>query len=631
MNEEKNITPKEGEEKNKSGGGRKIHSFRPRTPKRRMNNHLPRKATKRTSYEEKRIPTEGQTRTKSVHTDDRRDGEDKLKLIPLGGLGEVGRNMMLLEYKDEILIIDIGFRMPEEDMPGIDYIIPNIDYLLENDRYKKVVGVLITHGHFDHIGGIPYIINKIGNPPIFASALARGIILKRQDEFPDNPKLDITEVKDGFKTKLGKFEVEFFRQNHNIPDNMGLFIKTPVGNIVHTSDFKFDPFPVNEPATNFENLKRIGNEGISLLMSDSTGAEEEGHSLSEKQIFENMDTIFKEAKGRIIISTFSSLINRIQQVITLSEKYGRRVGFIGHSMKSNVEITKKLGYLKSDKGTLLKKVADANGLPDNKVVIMCTGAQGEENAGLMRVATGEHQSISIKPGDTIIFSSSVIPGNERTVQMVKDDLLRQRAIVLNYRMMDIHAGGHAQREELREMMDMMKPKFFMPVHGQYSMLFANARLAEQNGIPEENVVLAESGQIINLYKDKIELDKKEVVSDYVMVDGLGVGDVGEVVLRDRQMLAQDGIFVVIAAVNRKTGKVQGSPDIISRGFVYLKESKDLLYQTRKRTVQIIEKATADGSIVNWTYIRDNVRNNIGDFLFQKTQRRPMVLPVILEV
>lgn len=629
MNEEKNITPQEGEMKNESG--RKVHSFRPRTPKRRMNNHLPRKMNKRNSYEEKRIPNEGQPRPIQDKAPEKEDLRERLRIIPLGGLGEVGRNMMLLECNNEILVIDIGFRMPEEDMPGIDYIIPNIEYLLENDKYKKIVGVLITHGHFDHIGGIPYIINRIGNPPIFASSLARGIILKRQDEFPDNPKLDITEANDGFKTKLGQFEIEFFRQNHNIPDNMGLFIKTPFGNIVHTSDFKFDPFPVNEPPTNYEKIKRIGNEGINLLMCDSTGAEEEGHSLSEKQIFENMDNIFKEAKGRIIISTFSSLVNRVQQVITLSEKYGRKVGFIGHSMKSNVEITKKLGYLKAEKGSLLKKVADANNLPDKEVTIMCTGAQGEENAGLMRVATGEHQSICIKPGDTIIFSSSVIPGNERTVQMVKDDLLRQRAIVINYKMMDIHAGGHAQREEIREMISMIKPKFFMPVHGQYSMLFANARLAETMGVPEDNVVLAESGQIINLFKDKIELDKKEVTSDYVMVDGLGVGDVGEIVLRDRQMLAQDGIFVVIAAVNRKTGKVQGSPDIISRGFVYLKESKDLLYQTRKRTVQIIEKATASGSVVNWTYVRDTLRNNIGDFLFQKTQRRPMVLPVVLEV
>lgn len=557
--------------------------------------------------------------------------KENLKIIPLGGLGEVGRNMTILEYKNQILIIDIGFRMPEEDMPGIDYIIPDISYLTQNNKYKNIVGVLITHGHYDHIGAIPYIIHRIGNPPIFASPLAKGIILKRQEEFPDRPKLDMNEVNDGTRIKLGVFQIEFFRQNHNIPDNMGIFVKTPAGNVVHTSDFKFDNFPVNEKPTDFKRLAEIGNRGITLLMSDSTGAEEEGHSLSEKQIFENLEIVFKEAKGRIILATFSSLINRIQQAITLSEKYNRKVGFIGHSMKSNVEMTKKMGYLKSQKGTLLKKVAEANNLPDNQVTILCTGAQGEEMAGLMKIATKEHPSIVIKPGDTIVFSSSVIPGNERTVQMLKDDLLRQKANVFHYKMMDIHAGGHAQREELKEMISLMHPKYFMPIHGQFSMMYANARLAESCGIKEENVILSDNGKIVDISQEKAIIEKKEVPSEYIMVDGLGIGDVGEVVLRDRQMLSKDGIFVIIAVVNRKTGKVQDSPDIISRGFVYLRESKDLLYETRKKVIQTIEKATASGHVINWTYIKDSVRNNLGDFLFEKTQRRPMVLPVIIEV
>jgi len=558
--------------------------------------------------------------------------EDTLRLIPLGGLGEVGRNMTLLEYKNSILIIDMGFRMPEETMPGIDYIIPDISYLLENKRYKNVVGVVITHGHYDHIGAIPYIWNRIGNPPIYAAPLTKGIILKRQDEFKDQPKLDVNEVKDGSKIKLGVFEVEFFKQNHSIPDNMGLLIKTPVGNIVHTSDFKFDNFPVNEKPTDFKKLESIAENGIHLLMCDSTGAEEPGHSLSEKDIFENMDKIFAGAKGRIIIATFSSLINRIQQAVTLSEKYNRKVGFIGHSMKSNVEVTKKLGYLKSQKGTLLKKVAEVNDLPDNQVTILCTGAQGEENAGLMKIATGEHQSIKIKPGDTIVFSSSVIPGNERSVQILKDDFIRQKANVFHYKMMDIHAGGHAQRDEIKEMVNIMKPKFFMPIHGQFSMLFANARLVEDEcGYKENQTILADNGNIINVTKDKVFIDNKSVSAEYIMVDGLGIGDVGEVVLRDRQMLAKDGIFVIIAVVNRKTGKVQESPDIISRGFVYLKESKDLLYQARKKVIATIERSTTSGQVTNWTYIKDTIRNNLGDFLFQKTQRRPMILPVIIEV
>jgi ribonuclease J len=558
--------------------------------------------------------------------------DESLRIIPLGGLGEVGRNMMLLEYKKSILIIDVGFRMPEENMPGIDYIIPDISYLLENKRYKNVVGILITHGHYDHIGAIPYVSNRIGNPPIYAAPLARGIIMKRQEEFSEQPKLDINEIKDGSVLKLGVFEIEFFRQNHSIPDNMGIIVKTPAGSLVHTSDFKFDDFPVNEEPTNFKKLEEIGKRGIDLLLCDSTGAEEMGHSLSEKDIFENMNKIFESAKGRIIMATFSSLINRIQQAITLSEKHGRKVGLIGHSMKSNVEITKKLGYLKSQKGTLLKKVADTNDLPDNKVTILCTGAQGEENAGLMKITTGEHPSISIKPGDTIVFSSSVIPGNERTVQALKDDFIRQKANVFHYKMMDIHAGGHAHRDEIKQMIDIIKPKFFMPLHGQYSMLFANSRLAQDEcGMKEENIILADNGQVINLTPEKIFIEKNIVPSEYIMVDGLGIGDVGEVVIRDRQMLAKDGIFVIIAVVNRKTGKVQDSPDIISRGFVYLKESKDLLYQSRKKVVVTIEKATGSGKVINWTYIKDNVRNTLGDFLFQKTQRRPMVLPVIIKV
>ena len=366
-------------------------------------------------------------------------------------------------------------------------------------------------------------------------------------------------------------------------------------------------------------------------MSDSTGAEQEGHSLSEREINKNLAEIFKKTKGRIIVATFSSLINRIQQIVTLSEKSGRKVAVVGHSMKTNIWLTKELGLLKAKKGTILKKVSEVNNYKDNEGTIICTGAQGEESAGLMKIVLKEHPTVSIKPGDTMIFSSSVIPGNERAVQALKDDLLRQKAIIYHYGMMDIHAGGHAKQEELKEMMNMMKPKFFMPIHGQYSMLVGNSLLAQECNIPEENVILADNGNIINLQKNKAYIDKKEVPANFVMVDGLGVGDVGEVVLRDRQALAEDGIFVIIAIVNRKTGKVQTSPDIISRGFVYLKESQDLLAETRKKIVLSIEGATGSSKIVNWTYMKDKIRDDIGDFLFKKTERRPMVLPVIIEV
>ena len=554
--------------------------------------------------------------------------QKNLRIIPLGGLGEVGRNMMLFEWGKKILIIDMGFRLPEENMPGIDYIIPNINYL--KGREKDILGILFTHGHYDHIGAVPYLIEKLGNPEIFASALTRGIILKRQDDFPYHPRLEINEVKDGSTIRLNPFRIEFFKINHNIPDNLGLFIETPIGNILHTSDFKFDLAPVNDLPTNFQKLRRLAKRKILLLMSDSTGAEEDGHSLSEKEILKNLEEIFREAKGRIIAATFASLINRIQQIITLSEKFGRKIILEGYSMKTNVEIARNLGYIKLKRETLIGSKEIEN-YPDSRITILCTGAQGEGSAVLMRIANREHRFIRLRKGDSVILSSSVIPGNERTVQVLKDEILRQGAMVFHYQMMDIHAGGHAQKEELKEMIKIMRPRFFLPIHGQYSMLVSHANLAQKMGVPEKNIAVAENGQIINLSKKRILVEKTEIPSNYVMVDGLGIGDVGEVVLRDRQMLAKDGMFVIVAVVDRQTGKVRGSPDIISRGFVYLRESKELLKETRRKVIGIIHKTTGAGGAVNWVYVKDEIRNKIGQFLFSRTQRRPMILPVVIEV
>jgi len=556
--------------------------------------------------------------------------QDNLKIIPLGGLGEVGRNMTLLEYQGRILIIDMGFRMPEEDMPGVDYIIPSIDYL--KNKQKNILGIVFTHGHYDHIGAVPYLIRKIWREklPIFASPLTRGIILKRQEDFSHETKLKINEVYDGSRIELGPFKIEFFRQNHNIPDNLGLFIQTPIGNILHTSDFKFDQNPVNDLPTNFEKLRGIGKRKILLMLSDSTDAEEEGHSLSEKEILKNLEEIFKSVHGRIIAATFASLINRIQQIITLSEKYGRKVCLEGYSMKTNVEICKNLGYIKAKRETFISAKQIEN-YPPSQITILGTGAQGEAEAVLMRIASKEHPFIKIKKGDTVIFSSSVIPGNERTVQIMKDEIMRQGAKVFHYKMMDIHAGGHAKSEELKEMIKIMTPKFFMPIHGQYSMLVAHSQLAKEMGMEEKNVIVAENGNVINLNQKRIFIEKEKVPSNYVMIDGLGIGDVGQVVLRDRQMLAEDGMFVIVVIVERQTGKVRGSPDIISRGFVYLRESKELLRDTRKRVIGIVERATGTGGAVNWSYIKDEIRNKIGQFLFSRTQRRPMILPVVIEV
>jgi len=555
-------------------------------------------------------------------------GAGNLKIIPLGGLGEVGRNMMLLEYGKKILIIDLGFRLPEENMPGVDYIIPNISYL--KNREKDILGIVFTHGHYDHIGAVPYLIEKLGNPEMFASPLTRGIILRRQEDFSNQPELGIEEVKDGSRIKLGPFKIEFFRINHNIPDNLGLFIGTPIGNILHTSDFKFDPTPINDSPTDFKRLRELAGRKILILMSDSTGAEEEGHSFSEREILKNLEEIFKESRGRIIAATFASLINRIQQIITLSEKFGRKVILEGYSMKTNVEIAKVLGYIRAKKGTIIN-AKEIENYSNSRITILCTGAQGEGSAALMRIANREHRFFHFEKGDTVILSSSVIPGNERSVQVLKDEILRQGAMVFHYQMMDIHAGGHAQKDELKEMIKIMKPRFFLPIHGQYSMLVSHGNLAQKMGMPEKNIVVAENGEIINLNRERIFSEKREVPANYVMVDGLGIGDVGEIVLRDRKMLAKDGMFVIVTVIDRQTGKVRGSPDIISRGFVYLRESKELLRETRKKVVGIIHKSTGSGGAVNWVYVKDEVRNKIGEFLYQKTQRRPMILPVVIEV
>ncbi len=551
-----------------------------------------------------------------------------LRIIPLGGLEEVGRNMTVLEYGDDIIIIDIGLQFPEEDMPGIDYIIPNTAYLKE--KREKIRGVIVTHGHYDHIGAIPHSMARLGNPPIYTAPLTRGMILKRQEDFPNAPKLDIHQVKITDKIKLGCFKIEFFHVNHNIPDSMGLAIETPVGRIVHTGDFKFDHSPINEKPADLAKITQLGEKGVLLLMSDSCDAEIPGHSLSENEIQKTLEEIFKGLKGRIIVATFASLLTRVQEIIWLAEKFGRKVAVDGYSMKANVAIARELGYLKIKKYTLINP-KQANELPDDKVLILCTGAQGEGNAVLMRLATGEHRLLKIHPGDTVIFSSSVVPGNERTVQNLRDAICRKGAKVIHYEMMDVHAGGHAPMEDLKMMLNLIKPKFFIPIEGSYYMLKLHGEIAESVGIPSKNIILPSNGNIVLLNQKSIQLTKEKVPANYVMVDGLGVGDVGQIVLRDRQAMAKDGMFVIIAVIDSKTGQVIGEPDIISRGFVYLRESKELLDQTREKVKEIIRQTSSNEHTVNRSYVKDNIRDKIGSFLYTRTQRRPMVLPVVIEI
>ncbi|MBI4065618.1 ribonuclease J, partial [Candidatus Kaiserbacteria bacterium] len=482
-----------------------------------------------------------------------------------------------------------------------------------------------------HIGAIPYIVPQIGNPTVYAMPLTRAIIMKRQDDFKHMGDIKVEQINKETILELGVFKIEFFHVNHNIPDTVGVAIHTPVGIVCHTADFKFDNNPHGDMPADYAKIAQLSQEGVLLLMSDSTGAEKPGHSISESTIYENLEEIFQHAKGRIITATFASLISRIQQLITLAEKFDRKVVIQGYSMKSNVMLSQELGYIKVRKGTLVD-VRDIESYPPNRILVIGTGAQGESEAMLMRIAQREHKFIRFGEGDIVIFSSSLIVGNERTVQSLKDIIYRQGARVFHYGMMDIHAGGHAQQEDLKLMINLMRPKYFMPIHGNYFMLRLHADLAESVGIPKENVIIGGNGKVVELTPHSVKLTKDEVPASYVFVDGLGVGDVGEVVLRDRQMLAEDGIFVIITIVDSKTGKVYTSPDIISRGFIYLRENQELLKEVRHKVKEAVERSTTAGQHpINYEYIRNQVRDEVGQFLYQKTHRRPMVLPVITEI
>ncbi|PJE64379.1 MAG: ribonuclease J [Candidatus Ryanbacteria bacterium CG10_big_fil_rev_8_21_14_0_10_43_42] len=559
-----------------------------------------------------------------------RPGKAKLRIIPVGGCEEVGRNMTVLEYGNDIIIIDMGLQFPEENMPGIDYIIPNISYLLP--KKKNIRGVIITHSHYDHIGGIPHIMKELGGGiPMYGTDITLAIFMKRQTDYKDTSvELNTHEITSDSKIKLGVFECSFFGVSHNIPGSIGVVIKTPEGIVVHTGDFKIDVKSDIAGKTEIDKIKALGKQNVLALMSDSTNAREPGHQFSEKEIKVELEQIIAGAKGRLIIGTFASLLGRLQQIIQLAEGHKKKVVVEGRSMKTNVEIARQLGYMKFKSDTIIP-VQDIKNYPPHKVIILATGAQGESNAVLMRIVNKEHRFLRIQPADTVVFSSSVIPGNERSVQYLTDKLYRDGADVINYKMLDIHAGGHAKQEDLKLMINLVKPKYLIPIEGNHSFLKIHGRIAIEAGFDPKRIFYPDNGQVIEISGGVAESTGEKIPASYVFVDGLGVGNVEEVVLRDRQMLAEDGMFVIIAVVDAETGKVKGSPDIISRGFVYLRESKELLYETRTRIRRTIEEGTQKMHPLNLAYVKDKVRENIGQFLFTKTQKRPMVLPVIIEV
>lgn len=548
----------------------------------------------------------------------------RLQIIPLGGLGEIGKNMMAIKYQETIVVIDAGLMFPEDELLGIDVVIPDITYLVENQ--DKVKAILLTHGHEDHVGALPYVLREI-NPPVYGSKLTLGIVEgKIKEHNLDNLQLNTVRPRD--KVTIGPFEVEFFRVSHSIPDCMGLAIHTPLGIIFHTGDFKLDQTPVDGQVMDFRKMSELGEKGVLVMFGDSTNADRPGFTMSEKVVGNTFDELFGKCSGRIIVTTFASNIHRIQQVISTAVKYDRKVAVIGRSMINNVKISTQLGYLDMPEGILIE-MEEISNYPPEKVVIVTTGSQGEPMSALTRMATADHRWVGIQPGDTVIISATPIPGNEKLVAKTVDLLFKQGAEVIYDRSAGVHVSGHASQEELKIVLNLIKPKYFIPVHGEYRHLMKHAKLAESLGIPRSRIFVAENGQIIEIGKKKASIAGK-VTAGKVLVDGLGVGDVGNIVLRDRKQLSQDGIMIVVVTINKESGEVVAGPDIVTRGFVYVRESEQLIENAKLKVKEALDVCFRK-NITEWAVIKSQVRDKLGKHLYEKTGRRPMILPIIMEV
>ncbi|OGO36362.1 MAG: ribonuclease J [Chloroflexi bacterium RBG_16_57_8] len=550
--------------------------------------------------------------------------ESKLRLIPLGGHSEVGKNMMVMEYDDDIIVVDAGLMFPEEEMLGIDLVIPDITYLLE--RRERVRGIIITHGHEDHIGALPYILPEL-NVPVYCTRLTEGLISIKLKERRTLAQADIRMIEPGGAFTLGEFQIEFFPTCHSIPDSVGLIIRTPIGTIVHTSDFKLDHTPVCGQPTDLSKLAVLGAEGVLLLMSDSTYAELPGYTPSEKIVGESIDRIVADAAGRVIIATFSSLVSRIQQIIDAAAKHERRVFVIGHSMTETVRMARELGYLKAPEG-VLARLDELRNMPPEKTVIVTTGTQGEPTSALVRMANRDHRQVQVVPGDTVVISATPIPGNEALIDRTINNLFKQGARVLYDKIAKVHVHGHASQEELKLVLNLSRPRFFVPIHGEYRHLILHADLAKSVGIPEDNIFVLEDGDILELTPQGGKITEK-ISASHVYVDGLSVGDIDSVILRDRKTLSKDGIVVVVIAVNRQTGMLVGRPDIISRGFVDPEESKDMIEESRDLVARTLDQGSPHTA--DWGFISTKVRDTLYKFYYERTRRRPMILPSMVTV
>lgn len=554
-----------------------------------------------------------------------------VRVIILGGVEEIGRNMAAVEFGNDIIVIDCGFMFKDEDTPGVDYILPNTQYLEE--RKEKIRAVVITHGHLDHIGGLPYILPRIGNPPVYARNLTGLLIQKRHEEFPDLPPLNLKIVETTDRIAFTDTAIRFFKVTHTIPDSMGVKIETPYGIIVHTGDLKLDHrggVPVEEEEREY---KQFEQEEVLLLMADSTNCQKPGFSIPEPTVHVTIEELIKSARGRVIIATFSSLLERIIKVIEFADRHNKKVVVDGRSMKTNIELAQKAGLFKYKKGTVIS-IEEMEDYPPDRLILLVTGAQGDAFAVLMRTALKKHKYLKIREGDTVLFSSSVVPGNERQVQKLKDMLSRQGAKIVHYETSDVHSSGHAYHDETRWIIGHIHPKFFIPLHGYHYMLRTHAEIAIETGVRPEHIILPDDGSIIEIREKGSKIVKLAVTApkDMIMVDGFSVGEVQEVVMRDRQMLAEDGIVVIVATVDMRSGRLMKSPDIIARGFVYVRESQDLINQARLIVKKVVEDACAKGMKgVNFEYVKEDVRDRVGKFLYQKTQKQPMVIPVLLGI
>jgi len=555
--------------------------------------------------------------------------DDKVRVLPLGGQEEVGRNMSAFFYREDIVIIDCGLQFPEMDMFGVDYVIPDVAFL--EDKTDRIRGIMITHGHLDHIGALQHILPKLKFPPVYGTPLTIGLIKKRLEEFGLLNKVKLVEIKNPTtdKIKFGKyFTAEFFRVNHSIPDGVGICLNTPVGNIVHTGDFKFDFTPSDGLDADFGKIAEIGKRGVLLAFADSTNAEKPGYTISEKIVNENIEKTIEKAKGRIILATFSSLIGRIQHIVNAANRSGRKVFLSGRSMIANMEMAEKLGYLKAPQGLIrtLDKGVKINEMPANKVMILCTGSQGEELSALTRISLDEHPTIKIKDGDTVIFSSTPIIGNERSVVSVTNNLLRLGAHVITNKHLDVHTSGHASQEDLKLMHTMLKPKYMVPVHGELHMRYAHKAVAVSIGIPENNVLLLDNGDVLELSPDKtVRKSKSKVRVNNIMIDGLGVGDIGASVLREREIMSENGVVMIVLRAYEKSGKLVSDPDIISRGFVYMKESSAIVADTKQVAKKAYEDLLASGKR-DYKEVRKEVSRAVAKFIRQRIDREPLILP-----